>query len=100
MYVGRKYIFFSDTGRCEFKNFEIWQQSMNFNLSRNVLPVNWFASAFFVPKHHADFVVIGGTNVARELHLVSNYTVNGNDWYCNKEKDKLEINLLFFLLNI
>jgi len=51
-----------------------------------ILPVNRFVSAFFVPKHHADFIVIDGTNVTRELHFVSDYTVNGNNRYCNKKK--------------
>lgn len=70
---------------------------MIFRISGDILPVNRFASAFLVPKHHANFVVIGGTNVARKLHLVSEYTVNGDNRYCNKEKDKLKINLLSFL---
>lgn len=70
--------------------FSLW-------IFKHILPVNRFASAFLVPKHHIDFVVIGGTNIARELHLVPDHTVNGNNRYCNKEKDKLEINVPLFL---
>lgn len=77
--------------------FKRKQLAFSFKLF-GISPVNRFIPAFLVPKHHVDFVVISGTNVARKLHLISDYTINGNNRYCNKGRSGYinKSNFLFF----